>query len=406
MNHGKAFWAERNRFTAELKGLWDKNYTGEGFWGSGRSLENLSSHAGNMVHVGEGRDVESLCGGTFRSKGRKRRRGNPGGKGALTWKEQRNRRFEKKFGKNGVALGEDEDARIKLEISRRGPLGGKPRVAGSKRGRELRAAAALARLDVEIEPDKVKGEEQAEHSLETDDGEYGAVEADAPNGKAATDINGNRLLDSMGFGMTRVCGDEDIGDDVDVKKEMEDFETLESHQSPIQQKPQHSIRWSETSPGATESPGHIPQMKTPHSSDMHHSDHNKRALYSIPQYRAPPSSTSPLPKTPYPHRKSPSPAKPPPRNPIANQTPTHSTIACSPPSSTSTTSPTKVLCPLCSTLNNPHSDPTCTACSHVLDRRKDPRAWSCTNRMCRGSEYVNAGDCGVCGGCGERRGNG
>lgn len=124
MNHGKAFWAERNRFASVMNGLWQKGYTGEGFWGSGRVLEGLNNHAGNSVDIGEGREVEGLCGGTFKStRGRKRKRGSQNGQLSLTWREQKDRRIEKKFGKNGVPLGEDEDARIKLEISRRGPLG-------------------------------------------------------------------------------------------------------------------------------------------------------------------------------------------------------------------------------------------------------------------------------------------
>ena len=255
MNHGKAFWAERNKFAGQMKGLWEKSYTGEGFWGSGRSLESFQSHAGNVVDVGEGGEVEGLCGGTFRSRGRKRKRGKWDGKGASTWREQRDKRIEKKFGKNGVALGEDEDARIKLEISRKGPLGGKPRVAGSKRGRELRAAAALARFGVEKEEEKLKnGEEEAGYGSGTEDDESSA---DGVGQKTAIDINGNRLLDSMGFGMVRVCGDEYV-DDMNVKKEMEDFDSLESQPSARQQKPPSSTRQSEPSHERAASPSHVP----------------------------------------------------------------------------------------------------------------------------------------------------
>lgn len=231
MNHGRGFWAERNKFAGELRGLWEKGYTGEGFWGQGRELESLRVHAGNMVDVGVGREVEGLCGGTFRSRGRKRRRRRrmEDGKGALTWREQRDRRIEKKFGRNGVALGEDEDARIKLEIGKKGTLGGKPRVAGSKRGRELRAAAALARFETQKEEQKAKKEmenEEDEDSSTTDSDEPDDDQAGRTKGKPAVDINGNQLLDSMGFTMVKVCGDEDT-DDINVKKEMDEFELLE-----------------------------------------------------------------------------------------------------------------------------------------------------------------------------------
>ncbi|RMZ82322.1 hypothetical protein DV738_g1748, partial [Chaetothyriales sp. CBS 135597] len=38
MNHSKAFWATRDVFAAEMKALWARRYTGEGFWGGGRVL--------------------------------------------------------------------------------------------------------------------------------------------------------------------------------------------------------------------------------------------------------------------------------------------------------------------------------------------------------------------------------
>jgi DNA-dependent metalloprotease WSS1 len=371
MNHGKAFWAERNRFASEMKALWNRGYTGEGFWGSGRSLESLQDHAGSMVDVGEGREVEGLCGGTFRSRGRKRKRVGTDGEGKLTWREQRDRRVERKFGKNGVALGEDGDARIKLEIGRRGPLGGKPRVAGSKRGRELRAAAALARFEVEKVEERLKDEEEDDgYGSGTEDAESGADES---NGKGAVDVNGNRILDSMGFGMVRVCGDEDV-DDVNVKKEMEEFETLES-QLPRQQKPQPLTQEPDFSSKTIESPAHTTQIQRSNGPGTAQADRRREALYSVPQHQSsptPPSTTTKL-----------------------------TTMASSP--SSSSTAVKSTTCPICSTLSNPRQHITCPTCAHVLDKRKDSRAWKCNSQACKGSDYINGGDCGRCGGCGGAR---
>ncbi|KAK3990402.1 hypothetical protein QBC44DRAFT_380555 [Cladorrhinum sp. PSN332] len=54
---------------------------------------------------------EHLCGGTYRSRCRKRKTKKP----ELTYKEQKERRTLKKFGANGVALGEDAETKKKLE---------------------------------------------------------------------------------------------------------------------------------------------------------------------------------------------------------------------------------------------------------------------------------------------------
>ncbi|RMZ75494.1 hypothetical protein DV737_g5275, partial [Chaetothyriales sp. CBS 132003] len=43
MNHAKAFWDTRNVFAAELKALWARGYTGDGFWSGGRALEDLNT---------------------------------------------------------------------------------------------------------------------------------------------------------------------------------------------------------------------------------------------------------------------------------------------------------------------------------------------------------------------------
>jgi DNA-dependent metalloprotease WSS1 len=399
MNHGKAFWTERNRFAGEMKGLWQRNYTGDGFWGSGRSLESLQNHAGNTVDVGEGKEVEGLCGGTFRSRGRKRKRGGQDRKAALTWREQKDRRIQKKFGKNGVALGEDEDARIKLEISSKGPLGGKPRIAGSKRGRELRAAAALARFEVKTGENE---QHEAQRESGTEDDESDAGRAAVFLEKVAVDINGNQLLDSMGFGMVRVCGDEDA-DDANVKEEMDDFDSLENLQSPAQQNSTRTTLSPRGSAEAINSPASTKSLSKPVTTCTELDRENeRRSLYSIPHHQPSPTPP-PSSRTPSLSARS--------HNPVPATTTVHNpatpdTKPAQLPQSTSnptTRSPSSTTCPICTTQNNPLLIPTCVTCAHVLDKSKDPRAWKCNSEACGDSQYINAGDRGRCGGCGAQR---
>lgn len=219
MNHSKRFWAKRNEFAEEMRQLWAKGYTGEGFWGSGKVLGDMSDEMGLNVLRSEELGDLPLCGGTYRSRRRKRKAKAEGGREELTWKEKKERRIEKKFGKNGVSLGSDEDTRMMYEIGK-GPVAGNPRVAQSKRGRELRAAAALARFEKSKQDAK---EEVKEEEVESDDYE----DADA-GVEDATDLNGKRLTDSKGQSMIRVCDDEDV-DDVHVKQELEELEGLERY---------------------------------------------------------------------------------------------------------------------------------------------------------------------------------
>lgn len=231
MNHGKLFWQTRNQYADEMKALWARGYTGEGFWGSGRTLDEMGAVMGNNVLSSQELEGLPLCGGTYRSRRRKRKARGAQDASKMTWKEKNERRIERKFGKNGVALGEDEDRRLALEISRRGPVGGKPRVAQSKRGRELRAAAALARFETNKSiPTEAKDSPKSEDSDEEDEYED-AVDAGLED---ALDLNGQRLVDARGQGMVRVCGDEDT-DDTNVKHEMTELENLHRYFKPIQQ---------------------------------------------------------------------------------------------------------------------------------------------------------------------------
>ncbi|XDG06818.1 hypothetical protein ABKA04_006433 [Annulohypoxylon sp. FPYF3050] len=207
MNHSKAFWAVRNNYADQMRGLWSRGYTGEGLWGKGTNLET-----GEFVKntVLSDKDLpEHLCGGTYRSRGRKRR-----AKKQPTYKERKERRILKKFGANGVALGEDEDVKTELEKGKKPQ--GKPRVAGSKRGRELRAAAALARFDQQKKAEEVKDEVD----IKTEDS--GSETVSDTEDEGATDINGRRLVDTKGHGLIKVCEDENIKDE-DARNELKEL---------------------------------------------------------------------------------------------------------------------------------------------------------------------------------------
>jgi DNA-dependent metalloprotease WSS1 len=214
MNHSKAFWGVRNQYAGHMEELWGQGYTGEGLWGKGQELSSGHIHR-PTVQAGEVLP-EHICGGTYqtnRGRGRKRK-----ARQDLTWKEQKERRILKKFGPNGLALGADEDAKIKLEKGKK--VQAKPRVAKSQRGRELRAAAALARLeDMRKAQETPKKEEEVEVvKIESDDSEY---ETDISSVPDAVDIDGSRLVDKDGLGLVKVCGDEQ-GDE-EASREMREL---------------------------------------------------------------------------------------------------------------------------------------------------------------------------------------
>ncbi|EXJ89366.1 hypothetical protein A1O3_02433 [Capronia epimyces CBS 606.96] len=429
MNHGKAFWQTRNLYAEEVKALWAKGYTGEGFWGSGRTLDDMGAVMGNNILSSEELESLPLCGGTYRSRRRKRpRKGAP--QAEMTWKEKRDRRIERKFGKNGVALGEDEDKRLSLEINRKGPVGNKPRVAQSKRGRELRAAAALARFETnkkEVNPSPQDDVDQGEDGEE----QYEEVDLDADQ-EDARDVNGNKLLDSHGHGMIRVCDDEDT-DNVNVQHELQELGTLDRFLRPAQQQQQqqqHPQREDgdsdddgddrpRTEPRASDpvpSTSKSAQTKPPMKISLHDttarptagSDRTRDAK-SLGRNSSARGCAQPTPEI-GPASSSPSSMlQSPGETTITTTTTTTPVASASLPSTaaampTNTDVPATVSCPICS-LENPRLNATCMACAHVLDPQKDLRHWSCRSETCTETRtaYLNPGDAGICGVCGARR---
>ncbi|KAG9236023.1 WLM domain-containing protein [Amylocarpus encephaloides] len=375
MNHGPAFWKLRNEFAADMKELWGKGYTGEGLWGRGVLLEN---GAFAREELGDGEVLpEHMCGGTFKSRGGKKRKAP---KPKITYKERQERRIKKKFGDNGTTLGANDQVKVEFENGKK--PAGKPRVAKSNRGRELRAAAALKRFEVAKEETNVKDEDLVTDS-ETEDDEARIK----PELDDAVDIDGTRLVDSHGRGMVKVCEDEDK-DDGDAQNELRELAGINGPASRASvsraaasttvQKPQLLMLTANTQPSK-------PRSIPPRSS----------TLYSVPEWK-PPESTKP--PSPVPTTK---PAVHPPKSTTPPQ-PTKDNLSRFSTPLPAPMSLEDTPCPICTTPNSA-SSLACSICSNVLKPDFVPGSWHCGSNMCGESEYINSGYAGICGSCGERK---
>lgn len=393
MNHGRGFWEVRGRFAGQLRGLWAQGYTGDGLWGRGRTVLSGEYHAGGRMEEEEVLPAR-VCGGTFRSwRGGKRKRGGAGADGEKrkeTYAERQQRRIQKKFGVNGQALGGDEEAKVKLEKGKKAK--GKPRVAGSVRGRELRAAAALARFEEkkEEEEEEVKDEEWMLSSSETE-----SDHEDVEIGDQAFELDGSRMRDGKGRGMIKVCEDEDQ-DDVHVKQEIEELQGLDD----VGTSSRTTAASDQTTIDRTES--HRAERAVTSSNQVLKSSHrdppDRIRMEDIPQY---------VEKEDQPSRKNKKAVQINVR-PLLNANNSTSnkraSEVISPPATASAEAaePSEMICPICSMSNGPGSL-LCIACSHVLDTSKITRYWQCRSDACQGSQYINAADCGRCGICGARK---
>lgn len=175
MNHSRAFWAVRNAYVSEMHTLWRDGYTGDGIWGRGATLAT-GEWTREVAKLGDDAMPEHVCGGTYRLRRGKRRR-------AVSYREREQRRIARKFGPNGVALGADDEMKMELEKGKK--VSARPRVAGSARGRELRAAAALARLErqTDVVAEAGGGAEEEEDDDEEEDGDDEEGEAGGEGGR-------------------------------------------------------------------------------------------------------------------------------------------------------------------------------------------------------------------------------
>lgn len=373
MNHSKAFWAVRNQYAAQMQGLWAQGYRGDGLWGRGAKLGSGQWEM-NTVHADEVLP-EHLCGGTYRSRGRKRK-----AKPVLTYQERKERRILKKFGKNGVTLGADDEEKVKLEKGKR--VLAKPRVAGSLRGRELRAAAALARFEQSKDgKDGVKKEEDDEDGEE--DGEHWDDDYEDGDSKAAVDWDGTRMVDKNGGDMVKVCEDENV-DDSEARNELDQLHGLFGRQT-IKREPdaERSSLLSSTNRDPEQVRVKEEQSGSSIKPEVTEEGASSRLLSSIPHVK-------------HTHDRS---IKRETETEESTSTPSAPLTATKEASSPSTTTST---CSMCSFVN-PTAAVTCAMCANVLDAAHTPGSWRCGSASCAETAYVNAKDCGVCGLCGQRR---
>ncbi|KAH7171167.1 WLM domain-containing protein [Dactylonectria macrodidyma] len=372
MNHSRAFWAVRNSYAAKMTELWSNGYTGDGVWGRGTSL-GTGEWENNTVLADEVLP-EHLCGGTYRSR-RKRK-----AKFAVSYQERKERRILKKFGKNGVALGADEDTKVKLEKGKK--VQGKPRVAGSARGRELRAAAALARFGTQKDEESVLKED----AIETDSGSGSEYEDDGaigPDSKDAVDVNGKRMLDGKGQGMVKVCEDED-GDDPSARNELDELQGMIRRIKRESLEPQVSTR-----AGDVMGNGRV-------KSEAHEDGDIEGPSRRVKPESADEPSGIDAPAGLTTNRKTTSNTSEGPRKHLSK------TPATTEKSTRSTEGLQNISCSMCS-FSNPRPAITCAMCANVLDHTSVTNSWQCQSDACRDTLYRNASDCGVCGLCGHRR---
>lgn len=397
MNHSRVFWAVRNGYAAQLRELWQRGYTGEGIWGRGQTLYDGQYTADAMPDAAD--MPEHLCGGTYR---RVRKR-----KPQLSSAEQRERCILKKFGEGGITLGDDELTRRALEKKR---VQGKPRVAQSKRGRELRAAAVAARLG------QAAGASSGGSSRITD--YTGGVVQEPTSDSAWDDVRDEDIKPDVTIGDIHFIKQEEADDDFDMHDDFSDLDCAAygdggpvAPEAPdewafLEMKEEADIETASelisdvASKRATrEAEAVAPKAPLCLGDNMTHSNSEtaSEATASVNQ----PQTTQATTITPANLRPptSPSPATPPIILRHPSTTPTLPALK-----SYSTVPPiTQQVCSICSLDNTPDAA-TCSACAHVLQPSLIPNHWRCGGETCIGSAYVNAGDAGLCGLCGRARG--
>ena len=160
-----------------------RGYTGDGFWSTGNSLSEGYTAVRVLI---EGELPDNLCGGTYR------RAKKIGQKRKLTYGERQQIRKERLFGKGeGASLGGSEQARSNLEKGKgkgKKAVATKPRVAQSQRGRDLRAEAAMKRIEAQRVEMSTSTPTKEDEEDESDEDMYGDVDEDT------VDVGGGHRL--------------------------------------------------------------------------------------------------------------------------------------------------------------------------------------------------------------------
>lgn len=343
MNHSRAFWGVRNDYAKQMEDIWKSGYVGEGIHGRGRDLEN-----GSIVHnrpPDMSQVPEQLCGGTFRKRGRKRKAGSQAAgdqPAKVTYAERQQRRIEKKFGKHGdgATVGEDGLLRGALETMNGGKRRqGKPKVAKSKRGRDLCANAALARFAQA----KSQPKEEEETKIKTEELDDSETESEWEDD------------------FVQVCGDE--GDGIDSNEAGNEMDALR-------------MLSQGTSCDKHSKPRTAPEPE--HEDSETESEAEEEMVPTIARRALTPDETELLREI--------------------DRTKTASESEEAPTDLTAIPDPSTTNCPVCSLENEPNAT-LCMACSHVLRTELVRDRWRCKSEMCRGSQYINPGDFGRCGLC-------
>lgn len=370
-----------------MQELWGKGYTGDGIWGRGAKL---ATGLWERDTIREGEVLpEHLCGGTYRSRRRKRKT-----EPKLSHQEQKQKRIEKKFGKNGVALGANDEMKVKLEKGKQ--VKGKPRVAGSARGRELRAAAALARFEQAKDEKPTKDEDDNDWGSESeyDDGD--------PDTKDAIDLDGSRLVDDKGRGMIKVCedDDQDPGEN-NEQNELRDVVTMIKREPSLNNVPP---------------PPHISSTKSiERASDLFYNgiSHHPHVVSTNWIEEESPGTYSKAISKPVSSRRlvkeeptgQPSSLH---EHPVALGTDEDIHRQSTPKTKNSAPTLSQVsdhgssVCSICS-FANARTAVTCSICANVLNLAVTTNSWQCSSDSCKDSSYRNSDDCGVCGLCGQRK---
>lgn len=408
MNHSRFFWGVRNEYAKQMEELWKDGYMGEGLWGRGRGLQNgvfVSAAPPDNTQI-----PEHLCGGSYRRRGRKRKRGGRGGgePEKLTYAERQQRRIARKFGKHGdgESLGEDDLMRGALETSVAGGKRGvgKPRVANSKRGRELRAAAALARFDA-------AKNKPPETTPELEDDLDSETESEWEDDASIADGDSAVIHDEKGRDLVKVCGDGE-DDEEDASKEMDELRMLSAapKAKPVRTKPskkpgrgEDGYQDSETESDSEEpsipkrpaKSGKAAQKTRQTTADDETASEGEDEATKDSASRQVEAATATVTacggavndSAPSSHTDKPAEPAPPGSTDQAQPAPEPSNISG---------------CPVCSLENDPQSL-TCMACSNVLRPKLVPNSWRCKSDTCKESKYINAGDAGRCGLCGAQK---
>ncbi|KAK3720675.1 hypothetical protein LTR37_003725 [Vermiconidia calcicola] len=437
MNHSSFFWRVRNQYAEQMKELWSKKYTGEGLWGRGLELTS-----GQYVHdrMPDNADVpEHLCGGTYRSgRGRKRKRGKDGAEKApkMSYAERQQKRIAKKFGSHGEGYGLGEDELVRGALEQKGKRGvGKPKVAKSKRGRELRANAALARFEAAKSQTLEKTPE-----LQEDDGSE--TESDGSDGDLADGMNImdtlERIKDQRGRDLYKVCGDEggqhDGEEEEGGQNEMDELRMMETNgevrtdddkppmpasaprKSQVNVPRRHEDSETESDPDDDDELAPAAPDATMSRGDTRRGQKNVQRLHEDLETEGEPDNDEPAAaamRTTLRRAMNTSGVA---DEHVTNTQPLHSdggaqqapSVAVENAPSTTATLPAAetagnvLACPICS-LENEADSPTCMACSHVLKTTLMPNYWRCKSAQCKSSKYVNPGDAGRCGLCGAQK---